>query len=167
MQVKGKSILKEFKEDFGAEGFCLQAFDGTEAFFHLTANFNYILMCILSVLIFPSMVIRHNTGRYQMLLVDILKELKPSAAVFPPTGSLADVPLSRLLNKAKAVATGTGFVINKSGQALISLLTLPNSFDPNGSYNYLFQDVKRGTRDQELFRIDYRATIWTVSVMVA
>src|SRR5205085_12042828 len=33
-----------------------------EAFFHLTANFNYILMCILSVLIFPSMVIRYNMG---------------------------------------------------------------------------------------------------------
>jgi cellulose synthase/poly-beta-1,6-N-acetylglucosamine synthase-like glycosyltransferase len=43
----------------------------TEAFFHLTANFNYILMCILSVLIFPSMVIRYNMGWYEMLLIDI------------------------------------------------------------------------------------------------
>src|SRR5450759_2489079 len=32
----------------------------TEAFFHLTANFNYPLMCILSILMFPSMVIRYN-----------------------------------------------------------------------------------------------------------
>jgi cellulose synthase/poly-beta-1,6-N-acetylglucosamine synthase-like glycosyltransferase len=42
-----------------------------EAFFHLTANFNYILMCVLSVLIFPSMVIRYNMGWYEMLLIDI------------------------------------------------------------------------------------------------
>jgi cellulose synthase/poly-beta-1,6-N-acetylglucosamine synthase-like glycosyltransferase len=42
-----------------------------EAFFHLTANFNYILMCILSVLMFPSMVIRYNMGWYEMLLIDI------------------------------------------------------------------------------------------------
>ena len=49
-------------------------------------------------------------------------------------------------------------LINKSGQALTNLLTLPNSFDPNGSYNYLFQDTKKGSRDQELFRIDYKAT---------
>ncbi|MCC7416475.1 MAG: glycosyltransferase family 2 protein [Acidobacteria bacterium] len=42
-----------------------------EAFFHLTANFNYILMCLLSVLMFPSMVIRYNMGWYAMLLVDI------------------------------------------------------------------------------------------------
>ena len=42
-----------------------------EAFFHLTANFNYPLMCVLSVLMFPSMVIRYNMGWYEMLLIDI------------------------------------------------------------------------------------------------
>ena len=42
-----------------------------EAFFHLTANFNYPLMCVLSILMFPSMVIRYNMGWYEMLLIDI------------------------------------------------------------------------------------------------
>src|SRR5256885_16093940 len=42
-----------------------------EAFFHLTANFNYILMCVLSILMFPSMVIRYNMGWYEMILVDV------------------------------------------------------------------------------------------------
>src|SRR3954469_1395351 len=42
-----------------------------EAFFHLTANFNYPLMCVLSVLMFPAMVIRYNMGWYEMLLIDI------------------------------------------------------------------------------------------------
>lgn len=42
-----------------------------EAFFHLTANFNYPLMCALSVLMFPSMVIRYNMGWYEMMLVDV------------------------------------------------------------------------------------------------
>ncbi len=42
-----------------------------EAFFHLTANFNYILMCLLSILMFPAMVIRYNMGWYEMLLIDI------------------------------------------------------------------------------------------------
>jgi len=42
-----------------------------EAFYHLTANFNYPLMCILSVLMFPSMVIRYNMGWYEMLLIDV------------------------------------------------------------------------------------------------
>jgi cellulose synthase/poly-beta-1,6-N-acetylglucosamine synthase-like glycosyltransferase len=42
-----------------------------EAFFHLTANFNYILMCMLSILMFPSMVIRYNMGWYEMILIDV------------------------------------------------------------------------------------------------
>jgi cellulose synthase/poly-beta-1,6-N-acetylglucosamine synthase-like glycosyltransferase len=42
-----------------------------EAFFHLTANFNYLLMVVLSVLMFPSMVIRYNMGWYEMLLIDV------------------------------------------------------------------------------------------------
>jgi cellulose synthase/poly-beta-1,6-N-acetylglucosamine synthase-like glycosyltransferase len=42
-----------------------------EAFFHLTANFNYPLMCVMSILIFPSMVIRYNMGWYEMLLIDV------------------------------------------------------------------------------------------------
>ncbi len=42
-----------------------------EAFFHLTANFNYPLMSVLSILMFPSMVIRYNMGWYEMLLIDV------------------------------------------------------------------------------------------------
>jgi cellulose synthase/poly-beta-1,6-N-acetylglucosamine synthase-like glycosyltransferase len=41
-----------------------------EAFFHLTANFNYPLMCVLSMLLGPSMAIRYNMGWYEMLLID-------------------------------------------------------------------------------------------------
>ena len=42
-----------------------------EAFFHLSANFNYVLMVALSVLMFPAMVIRYNMGWYEMLLIDV------------------------------------------------------------------------------------------------
>jgi cellulose synthase/poly-beta-1,6-N-acetylglucosamine synthase-like glycosyltransferase len=42
-----------------------------EAFFHLTANFNYLLMCALSVLMFPAMYVRYNMGWTEMLLIDI------------------------------------------------------------------------------------------------
>jgi len=42
-----------------------------EAFFHLSANFNYPFLCVLSVLMFPAMVIRYNMGWYEMLLIDV------------------------------------------------------------------------------------------------
>jgi cellulose synthase/poly-beta-1,6-N-acetylglucosamine synthase-like glycosyltransferase len=41
------------------------------AFFHLTANFNYLLMILLSILIFPSMYVRYSMGWTEMLLIDV------------------------------------------------------------------------------------------------
>lgn len=42
-----------------------------EAAFHLTANFAYPLMVLLSLLMFPAMVIRYNMGLYEMMIVDV------------------------------------------------------------------------------------------------
>jgi cellulose synthase/poly-beta-1,6-N-acetylglucosamine synthase-like glycosyltransferase len=42
-----------------------------EATFHLTANFAYPLMILLSLLMFPAMVIRYNMGWYEMMLIDV------------------------------------------------------------------------------------------------
>jgi cellulose synthase/poly-beta-1,6-N-acetylglucosamine synthase-like glycosyltransferase len=52
-----------------------------EAFFHLTANFNYPLMCVLSVLMAPSMVIRYNMGWYEMVLIDVPLFIAATASV--------------------------------------------------------------------------------------
>ena len=42
-----------------------------EAFFHLSANFNYLLMSLMSILMFPSMVVRYNMGWSEMILIDV------------------------------------------------------------------------------------------------
>ncbi len=42
-----------------------------EAFFHLSANFNYLLMSLLSVLMFPAMWVRYSMGWSEMLLIDV------------------------------------------------------------------------------------------------
>ena len=42
-----------------------------EAFFHLSANFNYLLMSLLSILMFPSMYVRYSMGWTEMMLIDI------------------------------------------------------------------------------------------------
>lgn len=42
-----------------------------EAFFHLTNNISYLLMLILSVLIYPSMVARVNIGWFKMIVADV------------------------------------------------------------------------------------------------
>jgi cellulose synthase/poly-beta-1,6-N-acetylglucosamine synthase-like glycosyltransferase len=42
-----------------------------EAFFHLTNNISYLLMLVLSILIYPSMVARINIGWFQMIITDV------------------------------------------------------------------------------------------------
>jgi S1-C subfamily serine protease len=54
----------------------------------------------------------------QLVLVDVLKQLQPSAAKYPPSGSLATLSLDLLANKDKPISTGTGFYINDTGQML-------------------------------------------------
>ena len=42
-----------------------------EAAFHLLTNFSYLLMAIVSILIFPAIVLREDLGWYRVLLVDL------------------------------------------------------------------------------------------------
>ncbi len=42
-----------------------------EAFFHLSANFNYLMMSVLSILMFPAMWVRYSMGWTEMLLIDV------------------------------------------------------------------------------------------------
>jgi len=42
-----------------------------EGFFHLTANISYSLMLCLSILMFPSMLLRFNLGWYNMIFLDL------------------------------------------------------------------------------------------------
>ncbi|HJR61587.1 MAG TPA: cellulose synthase family protein [Vicinamibacterales bacterium] len=42
-----------------------------EAFFHLSANFNYLLMSVLSILMFPSMYVRYSMGWTETMLIDV------------------------------------------------------------------------------------------------
>jgi cellulose synthase/poly-beta-1,6-N-acetylglucosamine synthase-like glycosyltransferase len=52
-----------------------------EALFHLSANFNYLLMTLLSVLMFPAMYVRYNMGWTEMLLIDVPLFLAATASV--------------------------------------------------------------------------------------
>ena len=42
-----------------------------EAFFHLSANFNYLFMSVLSILMFPAMYVRYSMGWTEMMLIDL------------------------------------------------------------------------------------------------
>jgi cellulose synthase/poly-beta-1,6-N-acetylglucosamine synthase-like glycosyltransferase len=52
-----------------------------EALFHLTANLAYPLMVVLSILLFPSMLLRFDMGMKEMLLLDVPLFLMATASV--------------------------------------------------------------------------------------
>jgi cellulose synthase/poly-beta-1,6-N-acetylglucosamine synthase-like glycosyltransferase len=117
-----------------------------EAFFHLTANFNYLLMVVLSVLIFPSMIIRYNMGWYEMLLVDV-------PLFFAATASIANFYIvsqrelypdwkTRLKYLPFLMSIGIGLAVNNTRAVLEALFDKQTEFARTPKYG-----VVRGDND--------------------
>ncbi len=117
-----------------------------EAFFHLTANFNYLLMVLLSVLIFPSMIIRYNMGWYEMLLVDV-------PLFFAATASIANFYIvsqrelypdwkTRLKYLPFLMSIGIGLAVNNTRAVVEALLDKQSEFARTPKYG-----VVRGDSD--------------------
>jgi cellulose synthase/poly-beta-1,6-N-acetylglucosamine synthase-like glycosyltransferase len=109
-----------------------------EAFFHLTANFNYILMCVLSILMFPSMVIRYNMGWYEMILIDV-------PLFFAATFSFCNFYmvcqreihtdwLARLKYVPFLMSVGIGLSVNNTRAVFEALLNRPSDFNRTPKY---------------------------------
>ncbi len=105
-----------------------------EAAFHLTANFAYPLMVLLSVLMFPAMVIRYNTGFMEMLLIDVPFFLGATASVCS-FYALAQRRAfgegswhGRLKYLPGVLALGIGLSVNNAKAVLEGLLGKPSEF---------------------------------------
>lgn len=110
-----------------------------EAFFHLSANFNYPLMCVLSVLMAPSMVIRYNMGWYEMLLIDIPLFFAATASVanfymvcqrelYPRTWT------ERLKYLPFLMSIGIGLAVNNTRAVIEALMHKPSEFARTPKY---------------------------------
>jgi cellulose synthase/poly-beta-1,6-N-acetylglucosamine synthase-like glycosyltransferase len=109
-----------------------------EAFFHLSANFNYLLMVALSVLMFPAMYVRYNMGWYEMLLVDIPLFLAATASVanfymVSQREAYADWK-TRLKYLPFLMAIGIGLSINNSRAVLEALFRKESEFARTPKY---------------------------------
>ena len=109
-----------------------------EAFFHLSANFNYLLMCVLSVLMAPSMVIRYNMGWYEMLLIDV-------PLFFAATASVANFYMvcqrelhkdwtTRLKYVPFLMSIGIGLTVNNTRAVLEALFNKQSEFTRTPKY---------------------------------
>jgi len=118
-----------------------------EAFFHLTANFNYLLMTVLSVLMFPSMVIRYNMGWYEMLLIDVPLFLAATASVanFYIVSQRELYPdwKTRLKYLPFLMSIGIGLAINNTRAVLEAVFDKKSEFARTPKYGV----VQRNTDD--------------------
>ncbi|HQZ38162.1 MAG TPA: glycosyltransferase family 2 protein [Vicinamibacterales bacterium] len=110
-----------------------------EAFFHLSANLNYPLMCVLSVLMAPSMIIRYNMGWYEMMLIDVPLFFAATASVanfymvcqrelYPQTWT------ERLKYLPFLMSIGIGLAVNNTRAVLEALFHKPSEFTRTPKY---------------------------------
>jgi cellulose synthase/poly-beta-1,6-N-acetylglucosamine synthase-like glycosyltransferase len=109
-----------------------------EAFFHLTANFNYLLMIVLSLLMFPAMVVRYEMGWTEMLLIDIPLFAAATLSVFnfyliSQREAYADWR-TRVRYLPVVMAIGIGLAVNNSKAVLEALFGQPGEFTRTPKY---------------------------------
>src|SRR5580765_1466378 len=109
-----------------------------EAFFHLSANFNYPLMCVLSVLMAPSMVIRYNMGWYEMLLIDVPLFFAATASVanfyMVCQRELHDDWITRAKYLPFLMSIGIGLTVNNTKAVFEALLNKQSEFARTPKY---------------------------------
>jgi len=109
-----------------------------EAFFHLTANFNYLLMVALSLLMFPAMIVRYEMGWTEMLLIDIPLFAAATLSVFnfyliSQRETYPDWK-TRVRYLPLVMAIGIGLAVNNAKAVLEALFGAPGEFTRTPKY---------------------------------
>jgi cellulose synthase/poly-beta-1,6-N-acetylglucosamine synthase-like glycosyltransferase len=109
-----------------------------EAFFHLTANFNYVLMTVLSLLMFPAMVYRYSMGWNEMLLIDVPLFAAATLSVvnFYLMSQREAYPdwRTRVKYLPLVLAVGIGLAVNNTRAVLEGLFGEPGEFKRTPKY---------------------------------
>jgi cellulose synthase/poly-beta-1,6-N-acetylglucosamine synthase-like glycosyltransferase len=110
-----------------------------EAAFHLTANFAYPLMIVLSLLMFPAMVIRYNMGFYEMMIVDVPLFLGATMSVcsfylMSQREVYGENWRSRIRYLPAVLAVGIGISVNNAKAVLEALLGMQSEFTRTPKY---------------------------------
>ncbi len=111
-----------------------------ESVFHLTANFAYPLMVLLSILMFPAMVIRYNMGWYEMMIVDVPLFLGATCSVcsfyfFSQKEIFPDTWKSRVKYLPAVLSVGIGLSVNNALAVMEGLFGRKSEFIRTPKYH--------------------------------
>ena len=115
MQVCKKVLFRVLRGKFDAG-------EKLEAWYHLTGNISYPLMVILSLVLFPAMIVRYNQGWFELLTIDlplfILSFSSVSTFYITSQKALHKDWLKRILYLPGLMAVGIGMTIPGSKAVL-------------------------------------------------
>jgi cellulose synthase/poly-beta-1,6-N-acetylglucosamine synthase-like glycosyltransferase len=125
MQTCKKTLLKVLRSD-------LSAGEKLEAWYHLTGNITYPLMVILSLILFPAMIVRYNQGWFELLVIDlplfILSFSSVSAFYITSQKALHKDWLKRIIYLPGLMAVGIGMTIPGSKAVLEGAFGIKSPF---------------------------------------
>jgi cellulose synthase/poly-beta-1,6-N-acetylglucosamine synthase-like glycosyltransferase len=110
-----------------------------EAFFHLTANFNYVLMLALSLLMFPAMIVRYEMGYAEWLIIDLPAFFLATFSVanfysFSQYEAYPQTWKSKLKYLPAVMAVGIGLTVNNLRAVLEAALGQESEFKRTPKY---------------------------------
>jgi cellulose synthase/poly-beta-1,6-N-acetylglucosamine synthase-like glycosyltransferase len=110
-----------------------------ESAFHLTANFAYPLMILLSLLMFPAMVIRYDMGWQEMLIVDVPLFLGATMSVcsfylLSQREVFGESWKSRIKYLPAVLSLGIGISVNNTKAVVEALLGQRSDFNRTPKY---------------------------------
>jgi cellulose synthase/poly-beta-1,6-N-acetylglucosamine synthase-like glycosyltransferase len=148
MQTCKKTLFKILKGDF-ARG------EKLEAWYHLTGNISYPLMIVLSLILFPAMIVRYNQGWFELLVIDlplfILSFSSVSTFYITSQKALHKDWLKRVLYLPGLMAIGIGMTIPGTKAVLEGAFGLKSAFVRTPKFSV---EGKRGEWMGKKYRCD-------------
>jgi cellulose synthase/poly-beta-1,6-N-acetylglucosamine synthase-like glycosyltransferase len=125
MQTCKKTLFKILRGNY-------EPAEKLEAWYHLTGNVTYPLMVILSIILFPALIVRYNQGWFELLSIDvplfILSFSSVSTFYIISQKALHKDWLKRIAYLPGLMAVGIGMTIPGSKAVLEGALGLQSSF---------------------------------------
>jgi len=125
MQTAKKALPRILKGDFGLG-------EKLEAWYHLTGNVSYPLMVLLSLVLFPALIIRFNQGWFELLTIDlplfILSFSSVTTFYITSQKALHKDWLKRILYLPGVMAVGIGMTIPGSKAVLEGAFGIDSPF---------------------------------------
>ena len=146
-----------------------------ESFVHLTNNASYVLMVLLSLLVFPAMFLRRNMGPQMLLMVDLPLFLGATVSVifFYIASQLAVNPSWRhdLKYLPSLMGLGIGLSINNAGAVLSGMVRRGGTFERTPKYciedsNDRWRDKTYRVRSNVSVMLERALTVYSVGCVV-